>query len=101
MPRSSGLFRLLNLLSNARLIFTDSGGVQEEACILKIPCVTLRENTERPETIDVSSNVLAGTCPEKIVESTKKMMNISNGWVNPFGDGSAAINIVQILRDNF
>jgi UDP-N-acetylglucosamine 2-epimerase (non-hydrolysing) len=83
------------------LIFTDSGGVQEDACILEIPCVTLRENTERPETIDLNSNVLAGTCPEKIVKSTKKMMTVSNGWVNPFGDGSAANHIVQILRDNF
>jgi len=54
----------LKLESKAKLIFTDSGGVQEEACILKVPCVTLRYNTERPETIEVGANVLAGTEPK-------------------------------------
>jgi UDP-N-acetylglucosamine 2-epimerase (non-hydrolysing) len=53
-------FKFLKLLSNAKLVLTDSGGVQEEACILKVPCITLRYNTERPETLDVGSNLLAG-----------------------------------------
>jgi len=48
-------------------VLTDSGGVQEETCILRVPCVTLRDNTERPETLDVGSNVLAGTNPEKLL----------------------------------
>lgn len=56
----------LKLESRTRLIFTDSGGVQEEACILRVPCVTLRYNTERPETIEVGSNVVAGTIPSEI-----------------------------------
>ena len=48
-------------------MLTDSGGVQEEACILCVPCVTLRCNTERPETLEVGSTVLAGTDPEGLV----------------------------------
>src|SRR3989304_6556393 len=58
----------LQLESNARLVLTDSGGVQEETCILGVPCVTLRDNTERPETVAVGSNVLAGVEPGMIVK---------------------------------
>ena len=94
-------FSFLHLQRNARLVLTDSGGVQEEACILNVPCVTLRDNTERPETLEVGSNVLAGTSPEMVLEKTKMMMNVSNGWVNPFGDGNAGQRIIEILRCKF
>ena len=87
----------LHLESNARLVFTDSGGIQEEACILRIPCVTLRDNTERPETIEVGSNILAGASPDKILEYTKIMLKRENNWANPFGDGKAGERIVNIL----
>jgi UDP-N-acetylglucosamine 2-epimerase (non-hydrolysing) len=63
----------LQMEKNAKVVLTDSGGVQEETCILGTPCVTLRDNTERPETLDVGSNILAGTDPEKIIESTSIM----------------------------
>jgi len=89
----------LKLESRARLIFTDSGGVQEEACILKVPCVTLRYNTERPETIEVGANVLAGTEPKEILEKAKIMINAKRDWENPFGDGKAAVRIVSIISD--
>ena len=56
----------LELESNTRLILTDSGGVQEEACILGVPCVTLRDSTERPETVELGSNILAGTSSDRI-----------------------------------
>ena len=88
----------LQLESNAKLILTDSGGVQEEACILGVPCVTLRYNTERPETLDVGANVLAGTEPYEIVEKARLMMNKRKCWENPFGDGKAGERIAQILR---
>ena len=88
----------LQLESNARLVLTDSGGVQEETCVLNVPCVTLRDNTERPETIDVGSNSLAGTNPETILENVKLMLGRSNDWKNPFGDGNAAPRIVEVLR---
>jgi UDP-N-acetylglucosamine 2-epimerase (non-hydrolysing) len=87
----------LQLESNARLCLTDSGGVQEEACILKVPCVTLRENTERPETIEVGANMLAGTNPERILICVKKMLDKNVDWENPFGDGTAGQKIITIL----
>ncbi len=88
----------LQLESNARLILTDSGGVQEEACILSVPCVTLRDNTERPETIDVGANILAGASPDRILECSKIMLGRERGWQNPFGDGKAGGRIVDILE---
>ena len=87
----------LNLESKAILVLSDSGGVQEETCILGVPCVTLRDNTERPETIEVGSNMLAGTTPERILEASKQMVSREKGWVNPFGDGKTAKRIISIL----
>jgi UDP-N-acetylglucosamine 2-epimerase (non-hydrolysing) len=86
------------LESKAKLVLTDSGGVQEETCILKVPCVTLRYNTERPETLDVGSNILAGTKPDEIVKKVDLMLNKENLWENPFGDGTAGQKITEILR---
>lgn len=88
----------LMLAKQARVVLTDSGGVQEEACTLGVPCVTLRDNTERPETIRVGSNVLAGTHPETIFESTMTYTDKRGCWENPFGDGNAGKRIVEILR---
>ena len=87
----------LKLESKAKAVLTDSGGVQEEMCVLKVPCVTLRDNTERPETLEVGSNLLAGTNPEKILGCTNRMLTIENRWKNPFGDGKAGERIVEIL----
>lgn len=87
----------LQLESNAKLILTDSGGVQEEACILKIPCVTLRDNTERPETLEVGANVLAGASSDKILDCVNLMLNKKSKWRNPFGDGKAGKRIVEII----
>lgn len=91
----------LQLENNARLILTDSGGVQEESCILGVPCVTLRDNTERPETLEVGSNILAGTTPEKILECSQMMLGRENNWSNPFGDGKAGERIVSIITGGY
>ncbi|WNZ29546.1 MAG: UDP-N-acetylglucosamine 2-epimerase [Candidatus Bathyarchaeota archaeon] len=91
-------FSFLQLESNSRLVLTDSGGVQEETCILGVPCVTLRDNTERPETVEVGSNMLAGINPDKILESTQIMLNKKNKWTNPFGDGKAAKKIMRYIN---
>ena len=89
----------LQLESNAKLILTDSGGVQEEACILGVPCVTLRDNTERPETLEVGANILAGALPDSIVECAESMLTKRNSWSNPFGDGRAAERIANIVME--
>ena len=89
----------VQLEARAKLVLTDSGGVQEETCILGVPCVTLRDNTERPETLEGGSNVLAGTKAETIASKTKEMMDLDNNWENPFGDGNAGKRIVEILNE--
>lgn len=94
-----GFLEFLQLEANAKLVLTDSGGVQEETCILKVPCVTLRDNTERPETIEVGSNMLAGCNPDMIINTTELMLNKDKKWKNPFGDGNAGINIIKILEN--
>jgi UDP-N-acetylglucosamine 2-epimerase (non-hydrolysing) len=93
-----GYLDFLLLEASASLIVTDSGGLQEEACILKVPCVTLRDNTERPETIEVGANVLAGIKSENIFKFAKEMMTKERHWRNPFGDGDAAQRIIANLR---
>jgi UDP-N-acetylglucosamine 2-epimerase (non-hydrolysing) len=88
----------LQLENNAKLVLTDSGGVQEESCVLGVPCVTLRDNTERPETVEVGANVLAGADSDRILECSKIMVRRQNRWENPFGDGRAGTKIVEELR---
>jgi len=92
-----GFLEFLQLEAGARLALTDSGGVQEEACILKIPCITLRYSTERPETIDIGANLLAGTDAKRIHECVRKMIKDDQNWNNPFGNGKAGERIAEIL----
>lgn len=93
-----GYFTMLNLQKNARLIITDSGGIQEEACVLQVPVVTIRDNTERPETVELGFNVLVpGVRPEDILQQTAAMLERNHQWSNPFGDGQAAGHILDHL----
>ena len=94
-----GYLDFLLLLSETKLVLTDSGGIQEESCILRVPCVTLRENTERRETVEVGSNMLVGTSPERIIEGVDKMIKRVRSWDNPFGDGFAAKRIIDIVME--
>lgn len=89
----------LQLEKHASLILTDSGGLQEEACLLRVPCVTLRENTERPSTITVGGNVLAGTETRRIVAAARMMMARPREWPNPYGDGRSGEAILDVLVD--
>jgi len=96
-----GFLEFLQLESNAFLVLTDSGGVQEETCILKVPCVTLRDNTERPETLEVGSNILAGTTKDKILECSLEMIKKNKKWNSPFGDGKAGKSIISYLVSEY
>jgi UDP-N-acetylglucosamine 2-epimerase (non-hydrolysing) len=89
-----GYSDFLTLLSNCTAVITDSGGVQEEACILGVPCVTIRDRTERTETIDVGANVLVHRNVEAMVAALNRPIN---PWTNPFGDGHAAERILDIV----
>lgn len=93
-----GYLEFLKLEANARLVLTDSGGIQEETCILKVPCVTLRESTERPETVEVGSNLVVGTNPDRVFDGTLAMLHGRDSWINPFGDGKTGTRIVDIIE---
>ena len=92
-----GYLDFLVLEKNAQLILTDSGGVQEEACILNVPCVTLRNNTERPETVDAGKNMVVGVESEGVLAGVRDMMEREMSPENPFGDGHTGKKIVDIL----
>jgi UDP-N-acetylglucosamine 2-epimerase (non-hydrolysing) len=87
----------LGLHAEAALTLTDSGGLQEEACSLGVPCVTLRDNTERPESVEAGANVLVGADPAALVEAARTMIGRRGGWPNPFGAGDAGLRIVNLL----
>jgi UDP-N-acetylglucosamine 2-epimerase (non-hydrolysing) len=89
----------LNLWKDAAVVLTDSGGLQEETTALGVPCVTIRENTERPVTVDEGSNVLAGTDPAVIVLEARKILRGEGkqGRRPHLWDGRAAERIVDVL----
>ena len=92
-----GYLDFLGLHAAAALMLTDSGGLQEEACCLRVPCVTLRDNTERPESVAVGANLLAGADAEAIVACARAMAAKPRTWENPFGDGMSGLRIVDLL----
>src|SRR5215472_14529198 len=96
-----GYLDFLRLMSCARLVLTDSGGIQEETTVLGIPCITLRENTERPITVTSGTNRIAGTDTDKIVESADRALNNppdkSSATKPEFWDGHAADRILDAL----
>lgn len=97
-----GYLDFLCLLSKAALVLTDSGGIQEETTALGVPCLTLRENTERPITISEGTNLLIGTDPAKIIAAAQSIIAGKGkpGRIPPYWDGHAAERIVQVLLQN-
>lgn len=93
----------LNLMINAHIVLTDSGGIQEETTMLGIPCLTLRKNTERPVTIYEGTNQIIGSDPKDIVEAVNSILNgnYKSGSVPELWDGKAAYRIVKILLQKF
>jgi UDP-N-acetylglucosamine 2-epimerase (non-hydrolysing) len=95
-----GYLEFLRLMDNAALVVTDSGGVQEETTYLQIPCLTLRENTERPVTIDIGTNELLPLDPALIQRRAKALLAGEGrpGRIPPLWDGHAADRIAGILE---
>ena len=88
----------INLQKNAKLVFTDSGGVQEESCILQTPCLTIRNNTERPETVNVGGNIICGYSPNKIIKFANIMFKKKRKWKVPLGAGNTSQIILKHLK---
>ena len=87
------------LVSNAKAVITDSGGITEEATVMGVPCITLRNSTERPETCTIGTNELIGTNPKMIKPVLHKLFD--EGWkkgkIPPLWDGQSADRIVNVL----
>lgn len=95
-----GYLDFMRLYSGAKLVLTDSGGLQEETTALGIPCLTLRENTERPVTIELGTNILVGTQPEKIKQTAFEILENTaskNAKIPPLWDGKTAARICDAL----
>jgi UDP-GlcNAc3NAcA epimerase len=100
-----GYHDMLSLIENARMVLTDSGGMQKEAFLLHTPCVTLRERTEWVETVDMGGNVLVGNNTDVIVEKVREFL--ASGSLdarlkrskNPFGNGKASKRIIAVLKE--
>ncbi len=91
-------FDMIILEKNADKILTDSGGLQKEAYILKVPCITLREETEWVETVKDGLNVLVGSNKQKIIDITQEF-KLKSHFRNYFGDGNTSTKILEILTD--
>jgi UDP-N-acetylglucosamine 2-epimerase (non-hydrolysing) len=94
-----GYLDFLKLTSSARIVLTDSGGIQEETTILKVPCLTLRDNTERPVTAEIGSSYLVGNDPKKILQVYREVMagQAREPKIPPLWDGDAAHRIINVL----
>lgn len=97
-----GYLEFLDLMMHARLVLTDSGGIQEETTILGVPCLTLRENTERPITITEGTNILVGTDPSRILHEARSVLQTGGktGRIPELWDGRAADRIVRVLQEH-
>ena len=97
-----GYLDFIALVSQARLVLTDSGGIQEETTLLGVPCLTLRETTERPVTVTHGTNRVIGTDPRRIVDAALSTLTHppSPPGPPPLWDGRASARIVKILADH-
>jgi len=96
-----GYLDFLNLMENAAFLLTDSGGIQEETTVLGIPCITMRENTERPITVDLGTNVIVGMDTKKIINESDNILSgtFKKGQIPPLWDGKTAERIVEVIEN--
>jgi len=96
-----GYLDFMKLMHNSKLCLTDSGGIQEETTYLGIPCITMRENTERPITVDIGTNVIVGSNTDLIIQETEKILQGKQkiGKIPELWDGRAAERIVEVLAN--
>jgi UDP-N-acetylglucosamine 2-epimerase (non-hydrolysing) len=101
LTKPQGYIDFLSLMTDARFVLTDSGGIQEETTILQVPCLTLRDNTERPVTIELGTNQLVGTDTVKAAAMAREILDHppAHGKVPELWDGHASERIVQVLRE--
>jgi len=94
-----GSLDMVYAVKGAALVLTDSGGLQEETTVLGIPCITIRENTERPVTVTMGTNYLTGTDPDRILSAANEILtgNAKKGAIPPFWDGKAAVRIADVF----
>jgi len=100
LERPLGYLDFMRLMMDARMVLTDSGGIQEETTVLGVPCLTLRNNTERPITISEGTNVLVGTKKERIIEEALAVLDgrAKKATGPTLWDGHAAERIVAVLE---
>lgn len=96
-----GTIDSLSYIANARIVVTDSGCIQEEACILGTPCVTVRKSTERPETLRVGANILSECSRMSVVDNVRRANEMTLNWTHPYGNGSAAKDAVEIVMTSY
>jgi len=94
-----GYLDFLRLLGSAALVLTDSGGVQQEACILRVPCITLRETTEWIETVEIGANIVTGLDRHKVLDAARLLLSRSCEWSHPFGDGTTGEQIANVVQE--
>ena len=97
-----GYLDFLCLMSNAEIVLTDSGGLQEETTILGIPCLTLRDNTERPITVKEGTNRIVGNDPDRIIQAGLEVLEkgTQRKSIPKLWDGKAAERIVQVIQQS-
>ncbi len=95
-----GYLDFIALEKYARFVITDSGGIQEETTFFQVPCLTVRENTERPVTIEKGTNIRVGTDPDRIIKESLKILNgdVKRGTIPQFWDDQVARRIVDVLK---
>ena len=96
-----GYLEFLALQKNAAVVITDSGGIQEETTFLGIPCLTIRENTERPITVELGTNILVGQNMGRLKEEVHKILEgkAKKGKVPPLWDGKAGKRIAEVISE--